>query len=441
MAELVTNPRVAALHSLVRCEADGKFANLEVNTSLKGTALSAPDRALYTALVYGVAERQLTLDHILRQLSDRELTDMDLQAKNAIRMGLYQMIYMDKIPMHAAVSESVEAVPRRLRGFVNAILRSYQRQKATLRYPLREEGFDTYLSIKESIPEEICRLWREGYGEERAEALAAAANDHTPLTLRINTLRTDAAAVQAALAARGVETDPHPVFSDMLVARGNAAIGLITDLLESGDFFVQDPASLACVKALRARPGERVLDVCAAPGGKSFSCAIEMKNEGSLLSCDLHKSKISLIERGAARLGISILRAECRDGKTFEPTFEGRFDRVLCDVPCSGLGVMAKKPDIRLRPLDYLDTLYRTQGDILENASRYVKEGGTLVYSTCTLNPEENERAVCRFLEKNPAFTPSDFSVGHLRAERGMLTLFPGGISTDGFFVAVMKRK
>lgn len=441
MAELITNPRVAALHSLVRCEADGKFANLEVSASLKGTALSAPDRALYTALVYGVAERQLTLDFLIRQLADRDVSDMDLQAKNAIRMGLYQMIYMDKIPTHAAVSESVEAVPRRLRGFVNAVLRAYQRQKSTLRTPQREDGFDAYLSVKESIPEEICRLWREGYGEAIAEQLAAAANCHTPLTLRVNTLKTDATAVRALLSERGVETEVHPVFSDMLVARGNAAIGVMTDLLEHGDFFVQDPASLACVKALGAVPGERVLDVCAAPGGKSFSCAIEMKNEGSLLSCDLHKSKISLIERGAARLGISILRAECRDGKEFEPAYEEKFDRVLCDVPCSGLGVMAKKPDIRLRPLDYLDTLYRTQAAILRNGSRYVREGGILVYSTCTLNPEENERAVGRFLAEESHFVPVDFSVGELHAEDGMLTFFPGGISTDGFFVAVMKRK
>lgn len=437
----ITNPRVAALRSLVRCERDGKFANLEVGSSLKDTSLSAPDRALYTALVYGVAERQLTLDYILRALSDRTPDELDPEAKNAVRMGLYQMIYMAKIPVHAAVAESVEAAPRRCRGFVNAVLRSYLRKKDSVKLPRREDGFDRYLSVKESIPEEICRLWRLGYGEAAAERLAEAANGHTPLTLRINTLKTTAEAVRSALRERGIDTDVHPVFSDMLTARGNAAIGSVTDLLEDGSFFVQDPASRACVYALGAKPGETVLDVCAAPGGKSFSAAIQMENRGMLISCDLHKSKISLIEKGAKRLDISILRAECRDGKEFEPAYAEKFDRVLCDVPCSGLGVMAKKPDIRNRPLPSLKALYRTQTDILQNGSRYVRHGGTLAYSTCTLNPAENEEAVKRFLAENPDFSPCDFEMGPVRSVEGMYSFFPGTVSTDGFFTAVMKRK
>ena len=435
------NPRQLALRSLVRCEKDGKFANLEVNAALKGASLSELDRGLYTALVYGVAERALTLDYMIASLSDRPLEALDPETKNAIRMGLYQLRYMDKIPSHAAVSESVEAVGRKSRGFVNAILRAYLRQKDTIVLPRREDGFDRYLSVKHAIPEAICRLWREGYGEGTAEKLAEAANWSTPLSLRINTLKTDAETVRALLAARGVEAVPHPILADLLTVSGGGAISLLADRLEAGDFFVQDPASLACVRALAPAPGERVLDTCAAPGGKSFSIGIEMNNQGTLLSRDLHKSKISLIASGAERLGISILRAECRDGKEPVPEDAGAYDRVLCDVPCSGLGVLAKKPDIRHRPLDGLDALCRTQRAILQASAGYVRSGGTLCYSTCTLNPRENEEAVRDFLSRNPDFAPADFTIGPIRSREGMYTFFPGPVSTDGFFVAVMKRK
>lgn len=435
------NPRQLALRSLVRCEKDGKFANLEVNAALRGANLSDLNRGLYTALVYGVAERALTLDYMISALSDRPIGELDAETKNAIRMGLYQLRFMDKIPTHAAVSESVEAVGRRSRGFVNAILRAYLRKKDAIVYPERADGFDRYLSVKHAIPEAICRLWREGYGEDVAEALAEAANWQTPLTLRVNTGKTDAASLLAALAERGVEAEVHPVFADMLTVRGGGAISRLSDFIEEGRFFVQDPASRACVWALGAKPGERILDTCAAPGGKSFSAAVQMENRGELLSCDLHKSKISLIESGAKRLGITILRAECRDGKEFVPADAEAYDRVLCDVPCSGLGVLAKKPDIRHRPLDGMDALCATQRAILATAARYVKAGGTLCYSTCTLNPRENEEAVREFLAGHPEFAPADFAVGPIRSREGMYTFFPGPISTDGFFVAVMKRK
>ena len=435
------NPRALALHSLVRCEKDGKFANLEVNAALKGANLSDPDRGLYTALVYGVAERALTLDCILAALSDRPVNTLDAETKNAIRMGLYQLRYMDKIPAHAAVSESVEAVARKSRGFVNAILRSYLRKKDSLVYPKKEEGFDRYLSVKQAVPEAICRLWREGYGEDVAEALAEAANWHTPLTLRVNTLKTEAEALRATLEARGVTTEIHPVFSDILTVTEGGAISRLADLIEEGIFFVQDPASRAAVAALGALPGEKILDTCAAPGGKSFSIAIQMENRGELVSCDLHKSKISLIESGARRLGISILRAECRDGRELVASDENAYDRVLCDVPCSGLGVLAKKPDIRHRAMDGTEALCRTQRAILDTASHYVKAGGTLCYSTCTLNPMENEEAVREFLSCHSEFEATDFTLGPIRSKNGMYTFFPGPISTDGFFVALMKRK
>ena len=435
------NPRALALHSLLRCEKDGKFANLEVNAALRGASLSEQDRGLYTALVYGVVERTLTLDYVIASLSDRPLSELDGEVKNALRMGLYQMIYMDKIPDHAAVSETVNCVGRKSRGFVNAILRAYLRAKDKIRFPERADGLDRYLSVTYAIPEAICRLWREGYGEETAERLCEAANWHTPLSLRVNTLKISDGELIVRLADLGITAAPHDILPHCLTVEVGGTIARLSPLLDQGLCFVQDPASLACVYALAPQPGERILDTCAAPGGKSFSIGIAMENRGALRSCDLHKSKISLIASGAERLGISILKPECRDGKQPCEDDFGAYDRVLCDVPCSGLGVLAKKPDIRHRPLDGMDALCATQRAILETASRYVREGGVLCYSTCTLNPRENEEAVRDFLARHPEFAPKDFTLGPISSREGTYTFFPGPISTDGFFVAVMKRK
>jgi 16S rRNA (cytosine967-C5)-methyltransferase len=208
-----------------------------------------------------------------------------------------------------------------------------------------------------------------------------------------------------------------------------------------GDFFVQDEASQLCVEAIDAKPGMTVLDICACPGSKSFGMAITMNNTGSLTAFDLHKNKLSLIEKGAVRLGLNNITAIARDGRDFDPSLEGVADRVLCDVPCSGFGVLAKKPEIRYKDLSALTPLPDIQLAIVENACRYVKSGGVLVYSTCTLFPEENEDNVARFLARHPEFTPTDFTVGDLKSRGGMLTLTPDGHGTDGFFMAKFTKE
>lgn len=428
-----TDARAAAFASLLAWEKSGRYANLEVNASLAAGTLSGADRALYTTLVYGVIERLLTLDYIVGTLSSRPLGEIDREALCALRLGIYQCTFLDRIPPHAAVSESVSLAPPRSRGFVNALLRAYLR--GGCRYTLPDDPL-ARMSVKYSVPEELCRFWLSHYGAAEAEALLASTLVHPPVTLRVNPLKTSAEEVLRLHEADGAHL--CPLSPDMISLDGGAHIA---DGIRAGLYFVQDPASRLCVRALDARPGETVIDTCAAPGGKSLSAALDMENRGRVLSFDLHENKLSLIRRAADALGITILSAAARDARTPDETLLGQADRVLCDAPCSGLGVIAKKPDIRYKSIDAVRALPAIQYDILTGAARYVRPGGVLVYSTCTLNPDENERVAGRFLDAHPEFTPEPFDLGAAgAAPDGMRTMWPPRDGCDGFFIARMRR-
>ncbi|MBE6560075.1 MAG: 16S rRNA (cytosine(967)-C(5))-methyltransferase RsmB [Ruminococcaceae bacterium] len=430
-----TNPRAAAAASLLSWEKNGRFANLEVNASLNASALSDADRGLYTALVYGVIERAITLDYIIGTLSARPAEQIDRETRCALRLGLYQLTFMDRIPPHAAVSESVNTAPARSRGFVNALLRTYQR--GGCRYALPEGELLSRMEIEYSAPKELCAFFVERYGEETAKALLSSANQSPPVTLRPNPLRTTAEEILTRHAADGARV--CTLSPDMIEIDGAAGV---SDGIAEGLYFVQDPASRLCVRALDAHPGETVIDTCAAPGGKSISTALDMNNSGRLISFDLHENKLSLIRRTAGSLGITILETAARDAREPDPALIGKADRVLCDAPCSGLGVIRKKPDIRYKSLESVAALPAIQYDILCGAAQYVRPGGVLVYSTCTLNPDENEHIVRRFLENHGDFSPVDFDLGPAGvSENGMRTFFPHLDGCDGFFIAKMIRK
>ena len=255
-----------------------------------------------------------------------------------------------------------------------------------------------------------------------------------PLTLRVNTLKTDREQLISKLGNTAKPSRFSPV--------GITTSGHVTELFgfDEGLFFIQDEASQLCTAALGAREGETVIDACSCPGSKSFGAAIDMNNKGSVLSFDLHGNKLSLVESSAARLGINIIRTGVRDGKIFDSSLEKSADRVLCDVPCSGFGVIAKKPELRYKDPGESKGLCDIQLDILKNNSRYVRSGGVLVYSTCTLLPEENEENIRRFLESNSDFEPEAFRAGSLECD-GMMTLTPDVHGTDGFFICRMRRK
>ncbi len=411
--------------SLVSALANNKYVNLEVQSALNRCTLEGADRGLYSAIVYGCVERLITLDFIISALSSRPVSDIDDSTLCAIRIGICQMAFMDKIPSHAAVDESVELAPKKSRGFVNAILRSYLRNKPQL--PKKEDGLERYLSVHYSVPEDLCRLFLRDYGEETEDILRAFL-EREKIYLHLNTLRPESEAAATELGAEKSEKCSGVV--------SVPSFNGVTDGIESGLWFVQDEASAYAAQTLGAKAGETVVDTCAAPGGKSFAIALSMENKGKLYSFDLHDNKINLIKKGAAKLGIDIIEASARNAKIPDESLIGKADRVLCDAPCSGLGVMGKKPDIKYKALDAVEGLPRVQKEVLRGAAQYVRAGGTLVYSTCTLNKRENEDIVEDFLREH-----SEFSLVPFDGCDGMRTMLPHKDKTDGFFIAKMIKE
>lgn len=426
-------PRQLAFELLQKLEKNDQFSNIMLDKALDGSGMSAEDKGLASILLYGVTERRLTLDYQISLLSSRPLSELAPTALTAIRIGLYQLIYMDRIPPHAAINESVSLVSRKLSGFVNAILRAYTRTDG-LRYPDPKESFSAYLSIRYSVGLPLCERLISAYGDDRTESILKGFERIPDTTLSVNTLK-----ISREELARHIESaEPTGLSPTGLRVRGS-----VRELYGYSDglFFVQDEASQLCVLALGAKEGETVLDICACPGSKSFGAAISMKNQGQIRAFDLHAKKLPLIVSGAERLGINIISVAERDGRSFLPELEEAADRVLCDVPCSGFGVLSKKPELRYKDPAVSEALPDIQLAILENACRYVKPGGTLIYSTCTVFPEENEKNLMRFLEKHKEFALVPFSAGALSVPEGYITLLPDTHPTDGFFISKLQRK
>lgn len=439
MAQIKNPARALALQILNRTDSQGQYTNLALDAALKKSTLSAPDKALVTVLVYGVTERRLTLDYIADALSSRPMESLDGTVRNLVRMGLYQLCYLDRIPAHAAINETVALAPKRARGFVNAVLREYTRRGSDLSFPDKQTDLYRYLSVTYSVPVPLCKKLTEIFGNARAETILEAFGHAPPVTLRVNTLKTCAEQMTQELCEQGYRVQASDVLPTALTVADFIPSG--SPALTNGDAFVQDLASQICVEVLGAQSGECIIDACACPGSKTFGTAIRMQNQGRILAFDLHQSKLSLIQNGAARLGINIIEVRQRDARDHDPALRQLADRVLCDVPCSGFGVLGKKPEIRYKDLADAAALPDIQYAILSNCAYYVKKGGVLVYSTCTIFPEENEQNVTRFLSANPQFVPEDFSVGGIASQNGMLTLTPDAHGTDGFFIAKLVRK
>ncbi len=434
--------RALAYQILKNAGSGATYSNIAIDNALRKHELSNADKGLLTAIVMGVTERRLTLDYLIDKLA--ELPEkVDTEPRILLRMGIYQILYLDRIPAYAAVNESVELCPRRARGFVNAILRELLRrkEKGSLEalFPDEETAPEEYLSVKYSFPQDACAVFLEICGRERTKAIFEIFNRPPKLTLRINPLKISRTDYAGLLDERGIKYTLSERLENAVLL-DNVSFPSLPGF-EEGYFFVQDEASQICVEALDAQEGELLIDACACPGSKSFGSALKMQNRGRILSFDLHASKLKLIEKSASRLGIEVIEAHERDGRIFDAALEGKADRVLCDVPCSGLGVIGKKPEIRYKSVADFARLPEIQLAILENNCRYVKAGGVLVYSTCTVLPEENRRNVATFLEKHPEFEPMDFKAGNLTSKNGMLSLYPDLHDTDGFFVAKFKRK
>ena len=433
MANKKTDPRSLALEVLTRCESGG-YSNIALDTVIKRNELSSADRGLMTALIYGVIERKITLDYIIASLSSIPNSKIERDTRNILRMGLYQLIYMKKIPAHAALNETVSLANKRSKGFVNAILRSYLRDGEKIKFPSESDKVK-YLSVKYSAGESLVCALLDSYSFDECKNMLNAFSQVAPITLRVNNLKATRKEILDEL------ENAHPTdFSPDGIILDSAAISEL-ECLKDGRVTVQDEASQICVRALGANEGDLVLDVCACPGSKSFGAAMTMQNSGEILAFDIHENKLSLITKGAERLGIDIIKTQTHDArKPIEELF-GKADRIICDVPCSGFGVIAKKPEIRYKDVSESARLPEIQYGILENVSNYLKVGGTLVYSTCTILPEENENNIEKFLENHKNFELAPFSVGELEVHSGMITLLPHTHHTDGFFIAKLMRK
>ena len=440
--------RAAAFRSLIACERDKKYSNLEIDAAIRRFKLEGPERGLYTALTYGVIERRITLDYIIGKLSTRPLAALDAPTATLLRLGLYQLIWLDRVPDHAAVGETValaKAEAPRAASFVNAVLRGFQRTYGKDSLPLPEMCDPAYLSVKYSVGADVLAALSAAAALHAAspdtEALLAGFEAHRAVTLRVNTLKLTRDALLMQLADAGCEAEAcrHSPFGVKL--KNGTVTPEIAELIEKGFVYIQDEASQLAALAASPAPGSTVIDTCACPGGKSFSAAILMENAGRVMSFDLHKNKLSLVDSGAKKLGITIIETAEKNGAVYDAALDSVADTVLCDVPCSGLGVIAKKPEIRYKEAAEFARLPEIQYAILQNAARYVKPGGTLVYSTCTLHPAENGAVCARFLAETDAFESVEFDAGGIPSQGGMLTLYPHVHGTDGFFIAKFRRK
>ncbi len=422
------NLRAAVCELLLRCEAAEQYSNIALDTALARGFFTGADRALFTALFYGVTEHRITLDHIIDTLSKLPASKIEPRVRTALRLGLCQLLYFDRIPDHAAINESVALVPARSRGFVNALLRNFLRADKQFPLPDKQAEPVRYLSLAYSVSEDLAEAFLRIWGLDGAEKQLIAFSRVPDVTVRVNTERLTRDAWLAQYGGTPTKYAPHGVkLTDGATLQKALAEGLC---------FVQDEASQICVAALDAC-GHRVLDLCAAPGSKSFGAALDGATE--VHSFDLHENKISLIRRGAKTLGIENLTAAAQDAKTASPEKTGVFSRVICDVPCSGFGVLAKKPDIRYKDVESAAGLPKIQREILERAATCVENGGILVYSTCTVLPAENEELVNAFLADHSEFSLLPFDVGELHVD-GMITLTPHEHGTDGFFLAKMQK-
>lgn len=439
MENQLNMPREIAFSVLLNCEQHGAWSDGALKNAIKKAKLDARDSALCSRICYGVQQNELLLDFYISKFSKVRLEKLESAVRIALRMGIYQILLMDKIPDRAAVSESVELVKRHSKNphsanLTNGILRGFCRSKDKLPQP-------ESLSVRYSHPEWLVELLQEAVGEQELESLLAANNQEVPTTIQVNPLITTAVALRKSLEGANITVTPHPWLEGCFTLSGTGALDTVPGFAE-GQFMVQDAAAKLAALAAGARPGMKVLDACAAPGGKSFACAMAMENQGRILSCDIHPKKVKEITSGAKRLGIDILSAQIANGKEFHPEWESAFDLVIADVPCSGLGIIRKKPDIRYKNPSALEGLPSVQSAILNNVSRYVRHGGGLLYATCTVLRRENEDVINEFLKNHPDFRlePLELPEPVGRVAEGMLTLWPHRHGTDGFFLAKLRK-
>ena len=405
---MAKSSREAALSVLERCRRNQAFSDALLGSTMQSAGLNSKDCALCTRLCYGVLQNMLLCDFYIDQFASNA-HKLEPKVRDILRLSVYQILFMDKIPSHASVSEGVDLCKKsgfsRASGLVNAVLRKISDNKNKLP-EIPNTDTNEYLSIKYSTPIELVKKFNNEFGAEFTEGMLKANNEAAPLTIQVNTLKTSSNELVPLLEAKGMFVMPHDLLPDCFDVFGAGDISALEEH-KNGLFYVQDAAARISVLAASPKSGETVLDACSAPGGKSFACAISMNNSGIIYSSDIHENKLSRIKEGAKRLGIDIISTTVMDASKPDKNLFTSCDLVIADVPCSGLGVIRKKPDIRYKALADIEKLPQTQLSILNGLAPCVKPGGVLLYSTCTVLEQENGGVIDRFLQEFPLWPAS----------------------------------
>ncbi len=406
------NARLIAFETLHKIFYDSTYSNLAVDNALKDVE---NDKAFISALVYGVVERKLTLDYYINKYLTSKPKPKVL---TILRLGAYQLLFMDKVPNSAAINESVKLTHDIKQDYysklVNAVLHKIDDNREDITDP----------SIKYSVPECLINMWTKQYGEEAVHKFLPALNERPPIFAIPNSKFVDASELCYELLDEGIECE---VFDDVVLI--NSSIDFNNSrAFKNGLFYIEDLSSYCCAKALDAKPDDVVIDFCSAPGGKSFTIAQGMNGSGKLYAFDLYEHRAELVKKSANRLELDVIQTGVNDASVYNDHIP-KADKILCDVPCSGFGIVRRKPEIRYKDLDSVKTLPALQLEILKTSSLYLKNGGRLIYSTCTLNKKENEKVVTAFLKENPSYT--------LEYDK---TIFPSINGGDGFYFAVLTK-
>ena len=445
---MTSNIREQIVNLLVEIERDKSYAQLALKNELK--KVTGPDKGFMTEVVYGTLKYQIKLDYIINQFSKTPVRKMKPLIRQILRMSVYQLMYLDKVPASAVINEAVKITKKRkfqaLSGFVNGVLRNIERGKAEIKYPNMGQNPIHYFSIMYSLPEWMISVWLKSYDFAKVEAICQALNERAKVCARVNTLKTSKEAVVKVLAEEGVEVLPGEFLEEAMYLKNVDDLQNMASF-KAGKWTVQDESAMLVAKVVSPQKGERILDLCSAPGGKSIHMAELMGNEGEIISCDIHPHKLELIAKNAERMGVTIIKPTLQDGTVCNEAFIESFDRVLVDAPCSGLGIMKRKPDIRYnKEAEDIEDIAAIQRELLKQAIKYVKPGGTLVYSTCTISKIENEEMVDFMvntlgLELNKLVDTIPKVLQNEIEKESMIQILPQVAGTDGFFIANLKKK
>lgn len=453
LAEKTVNTRELVLDMLLEITSGREYSHIVIRNVLdKYDYLRAEEKSFMKRVCEGTLERMLQIDYVLNQFSNTKVNKMKPVIRNILRMSVYQILYMDAVPDSAACNEAVKLAERRkfhqLKGFVNGVLRNVARQKASIPYPKKEEGLVRFYSIQYSMPEWMIEKWLSEYEESTVEKMLQGLLQEHSVTIRMDeTLeKTEKEQLLSRMKEQAILVTQHPYLPYAYSLEKLEGVGNLPGFSE-GKVTIQDISSMLVSQAAGIQKGAHILDVCAAPGGKSLHAACKLRNTGMVLARDLTDYKVGLIQENIDRMGYENIQSAVADATIHQPSLDGQWDIVYADLPCSGLGVMGKKRDIKYKvtPQSLME-ITKLQKSILHVVQNYVKPGGILLYSTCTINQEENEKMV-EWLTQNFPFTLQNLNpyipkqVQGETTEKGYLQLLPGIHETDGFFLARLRRE